>query len=136
ERENLSRVAASAGEIKVVLLRDPGLMVELKRWAAKDAAEHRQIVSDSDLTNEAMFERLAVDVPFRGVATKLLQRYGYLLPKLNPDSDLGKARELLLQERAKWQAKHQEEELTQTRERDTRNMHNAIVTANAEGCDQ
>ena len=136
ERENLSRVAASAGEIKVVLLRDPGLMVELKRWAAKDAAEHGQIVSDSDLTNEAMFEKLAVDVPFRGVATKLLQRYGYLLPKLNPDSDLGKARELLLQERAKWQAKHQEEELTQTRERDTRNMRNVIATANAEACDQ
>jgi polysaccharide export outer membrane protein len=134
ERENLSRVAASAVEIKVVLLRDPGLMVELKRWAAKDAAEHGQIVSDSDLTNEAMFERLVVDIPFRGVATALLRRYGYLLPKLNPDSDLGKERELVRQERAKWLAKHQEEELTQTQQRDPRNMQNATSVASA--CDQ
>lgn len=84
-RENLRRVAASAGEIKAVLLKDAGLMVELKRWVAKDATDHGQLVSDSDLTDEAIFERLASDAPFRSIATVLVQQYGYLLPKLNPE---------------------------------------------------
>ena len=109
--QNLSRVAASAAEIKSVLLKDSGLMVELKRWVAKDATDHGQIVSDSDLTDDAMFERLESDVPFRAVATLLVQRYGYLLPKVNPESEAGKERELLIQERTKWLAQQQEEEL-------------------------
>ena len=90
--QNLSRVAASAAEIKSVLLKDPGLMVELKRWVAKDATDHGQIVSDADLTDDAMFERLESDVPFRAVATLLVQRYGYLQPRVNPDSEAGKER--------------------------------------------
>ena len=95
-RENLSRVAASAAELKIVLLKDPGLMVELRRWIAKDATDHGQVISDSDLTNDAIFERLAADSQFRSVATQLVQRYGYLVPKVNPDSELGKERELLI----------------------------------------
>lgn len=122
--QNLSRVAASAAEIKSVLLKDSGLMVELKRWVAKDATDHGQIVSDSDLTDDAMFERLESDVPFRAVATLLVQRYGYLLPKVNPESEAGKERELLIQERTKWLAQHQEEELAQARQARTRNQQN------------
>jgi UDP-N-acetylglucosamine 2-epimerase (non-hydrolysing) len=57
-RDNLSRVAASATELKTVLLRETGLMVEVKRWVAKDATDHGQVISDSDLTNDAIFERL------------------------------------------------------------------------------
>jgi hypothetical protein len=95
-RENLSRVAASAGEIKAVLVKDAGLMVALKYWVAKDATEHGQIVSESDLTNDAIFERLEEDAQFRSVATALVQRYGYLLPKLNPESDVAKEHELTL----------------------------------------
>src|ERR1700687_2558244 len=82
-RENLSRAAASATDIKSVLIKDAGLMVELKRWVAKDATGHGQIISDSDLTDEAIFDRLDMDVQFRAVATLLVQRYGYLVPKLN-----------------------------------------------------
>ena len=122
--QNLSRVAASAAEVKSVLLKDSGLMVELKRWVAKDATDHGQIVSDSDLTDDAMFERLESDVPFRAVATLLVQRYGYLLPKVNPESEAGKERELLIQERTKWLAQHQEEELAQARQVRTRNQQN------------
>jgi polysaccharide export outer membrane protein len=121
---NLSRVAASAAEVKSVLLKDSGLMVELKRWVAKDATDHGQIISDSDLTDDAMFERLESDVPFRAVATLLVQRYGYLLPKVNPDSEAGKERELLIQERTKWLAQRQEEELAQARQVRTRNQQN------------
>src|SRR5436309_2877869 len=82
-RENLSRVAASAADIKAVLLKDTGLLVELKRWVAKDATGHGQIISDADLTDDAMFDRLETDVAFRSVATWLVQKYGYLVPKLN-----------------------------------------------------
>src|SRR6267154_1629188 len=111
-RENLSRAAASPTDIKAVLIKDAGLMVELKRWLAKDATGHGQIVSDSDLTDEAIFDRLEMDVQFRSVATLLVQRYGYLVPKLNPDSEAAKERELLVQERTKWLAQAQEQERT------------------------
>ena len=121
-RENMSRVAASAAEIKTILLVDTGLLVELKRWVAKDQTDHGQIVSDSDLTNDAIFERLETDVQFRAVATRLVQRYGYLLPKLNPESDLAKERELLIKERTKWLAQSQEEELANARQRAKRDL--------------
>lgn len=124
-RENLSRVAASAGELKLVLLKDPGLLVELKRWSAKDATDHGQIVSDADLTNDAIFRRLEEDVPFRSVATRLLQKYGYLLPALNPESELGKEHALLVEERVKWLAQHAEEGRTQAHARNERGLENA-----------
>src|SRR5689334_1034070 len=89
-RENLSRVAASAADVKAVLLKDSGLLVELKRWVAKDATGHGQIISDADLTDDAIFDRLETDVAFRSVATALVQKYGYLVPKLNPESQAAK----------------------------------------------
>ena len=114
--QNMSRVSASATEIKSTLLKDSGLLVELKRWVAKDATDHGQIVSDSDLTDGAIFDRLDIDVQFRAVATALVQQYGYLLPKPNPLSEEAKEHELLIQERTKWIAQHQEEELAQARQ--------------------
>ena len=123
-RQNFSRVSASAAELKIVLLKDPGLMVELRRWIAKDATDHGQVISDSDLTNDAIFERLAADSQFRSVATQLVQRYGYLVPKVNPDSELGKEHELLMVERTKWVAQREEEELAKARVRDSQNLQN------------
>ncbi len=100
-RENLIHVAASAQEIKLVLLKDSGLMVEVKRWIARDATANGQLVSDSDLTDDAIFNRLQTDVSFRSSITLLLQKYGHFQPKLNPESDAAKERELIFQERAK-----------------------------------
>ena len=91
---NLSRVAASAGQIREVLIKNTGLIVELKRWIARDAADSGQIVEDSSLTDDAVFERLEHDVQFRSYATLLLQRFGYLTPTVNPESELGKQQEL------------------------------------------
>ena len=108
-RQNMNQVAASAGQIKEVLLKDAGLMVELKQWVAKDATDHGQIISESDLTNDSLFDRLENDVQLRSVATRMLQRYGYLVPKVNPDSELGKQQELLVQERVKWITQEEEE---------------------------
>ena len=124
-RQNLSHVAASAAQIRSVLAGSPGLLVDLKRWAARDAASHGQIVRDADLTDDAIFQRLEADTQFRSVATSLLQQYGYLVPKLDPASDLGKERELLIQERVKWLAQNQEEELAQARQTSAQNSQNA-----------
>ena len=101
ERDNLSRVAASAPQIRAVLIKDPGLLVELKRWIAQEATDNGQIVSDEDLTDSAVFDRLATDVVFRSVATRLVQRYGYLRPAVDPDSEMGKQQELLTKERVR-----------------------------------
>lgn len=120
-RQNMERVAASAPQIDAVLHKDEGLMVELKRWVAKDATDHGQLISDSDLTDQAIYNRLEADVAFRSVATALLQKFGYLLPQLNPESTQAKQQALLIQERAKWQAQDEEAQLTAARQHPTEN---------------
>src|SRR4029077_12511721 len=72
-QENLGRVSASAIQIRAVLVKDEGLLVELKRWVAKEATDNGQVVEDSNLTDQAIFERLNQDVKFRSIATRLLQ---------------------------------------------------------------
>lgn len=84
--ENLAHVSASADDILKVLQEDSGMMLELKKWIATSATNHGQIVEDDDLTDDAVTVRVRHDVEFRGVATRLLQRYGYLMPKFNPGS--------------------------------------------------
>src|SRR6267378_363827 len=100
-KENLDRVAASAEQLKEVLVKDAGILVELKRWVAKEATDNGQIVEDSSLTDRTIFDRLERDIAFRSVATRLVQRYGYLRPSINPDSEIGKQQELLLKERVR-----------------------------------
>jgi protein involved in polysaccharide export with SLBB domain len=98
--DNLDMVSASATQIREVLAKDPGLMVELKRLMAKQAIEKGQIVAEQDLEDSAILDRLATDTRFRALATRLLQRYGYLSPQLNPLSPSGKEQDLLLKARA------------------------------------
>ncbi|PYU37758.1 MAG: hypothetical protein DMG54_32530, partial [Acidobacteria bacterium] len=75
-------------------------MVELKRLLAQDAGVSGQILEESDLTDVAVAERLRSDLRARVLATRLLQRYGYLVPRVNPDSDLEAEQKLVRQERA------------------------------------
>src|SRR2546421_12032317 len=98
--DNLDRVAASADQILEVLNKEAGLMVELKRLLAQDAGVSGQILEESDLTDVAVAERLRSELRARVLATRLLQRYGYLVPRLNPDSDLEAEQKLVRQERA------------------------------------
>src|SRR6202158_430120 len=109
-QENLSRVAASADQLKEVLVKDAGILVELKRWVAKEATDNGQIVEDSSLTDRTIFDRLERDIAFRSVATRLVQRYGHLLPSINPDSELGKQQDLLLKERVRRLAQKEAQE--------------------------
>src|SRR5258708_6944900 len=100
-RDNLDRVAATAAQLKTVLVKDTGLMVELKRWMAREASDNGQVVTDEDLTDAAVYERLVNDVKFRSIATRLLQKYGYLRPMVNPEYDMAKQQDLVLKERAR-----------------------------------
>jgi hypothetical protein len=73
----------------------------LKRIVAKEASQNGQIVDDSLLADQAIFDRLESDIVFRSIATQLVQKYGYLLPNVNPDSPLAKQQEQILKERAR-----------------------------------
>jgi protein involved in polysaccharide export with SLBB domain len=109
-QDNYAHLAASASQIQEVLVKDAGLLVELKRLAIKEVTDNGQIVEDSTLTDQAIFDRLQRDIVFRSVATRLVQRYGYLLPSFNSDSELAKERDLILKERAKRQVQVEAEE--------------------------
>jgi len=98
--DNLDHVAASADQILEVVNKEAGLMVELKRLLAQDAGVSGQILEESDLMDVAVAERLRSELRARVLATRLLQRYGYLVPRLNPDSDLEAEQKLVRQERA------------------------------------
>lgn len=100
-KDNLDYVAASSVQIREVLVKDAGLLVELKRYVAKEASDNGQVVQESNLSDQAIFARLDRDIKFRSVATRLLQRYGYLLPSPNPDSDYAKEQDYVLKERAR-----------------------------------
>lgn len=99
-QDNLNRVAASADQLLEVLNKEAGLMVELKRLLAQEATISGQILEESDLTDLSVAQRLRSDLQARVLATRLLQRYGYLVPRVNPDSDLAVEQRLVQQERA------------------------------------
>jgi polysaccharide export outer membrane protein len=98
--DNLDRVAGTAEQILEVLNKDSGLMVEFKRLLAEDAGNSGQILEESDLSDGAISQRLSQDLRTRVLATQLLRRYGYLVPKINPDSELAAEHNLAMRERA------------------------------------
>lgn len=61
--DNLDRVAATADQILEVLNKDSGMMVEFKQRLAEDAGNSGQILEASDLTDEAISQRLGVNTP-------------------------------------------------------------------------
>jgi len=130
---NLGRVAASSVQIKAVLVKDAGLLVELKRWVAKEATDNGQVVEDAKLSDQAIFERLDHDLEFRSVATRLLQRYGYLLPAPNPDSSFGKEQELVLKERARRLVQIEAQEDSESQRPEGNNQQRAVERTTA--CD-
>src|SRR5713101_5524944 len=97
--DNLDRVAASADQILEVLNKESGLMVEFKQLLAEDAGKSGQILEESDLSDAAINERLKQELRTRVLATRLLRRYGYLVAKINPDSELAAEHNLAMRER-------------------------------------
>ena len=84
-QDNLNRAAATAEQLLEVLNKEPGLMVEFKQLLAKDAGVNGQILEETDLSEAAIAERLRSELHCRILATALFRRYGYLLPRINPD---------------------------------------------------
>ncbi len=134
-RENLQRVAASSVQLQTVLLKDPGILVELKRWVANEATNSGQIVDDESLTDQAIFDRLEHDVMFRSVATRLVQRYGYLLPSVNPESDIAKEQDLLLKERVRRLAQREDREAQDSLEETDKNLGHEQSKVERTSCD-
>jgi protein involved in polysaccharide export with SLBB domain len=124
--DNLDRVAATAEQIQEVLSKDSGLMVEFKRLLAEDAGSSGQILEESDLSDGTINERLRQDLRTRVLATRLLRRYGYLLPQFNPGSDPAAEHKVAVRERAK-----EIERAAEHREADREESH----TASAGSCD-
>ncbi len=135
-RQNMAHVAASVGQLIAILHRDPGLMVELKRWIAKDATDHGQLIADTELTDEAIFDRLETDSTFRAVATSLVQKYGYLEPLVNPESPKAKQEALLIQERVKWIAQEEEMDRANARQQQMLAMQQAQACNQGSNCPQ
>ncbi len=127
-RENLNHVAASAEQLEEVLRGDSGLMVEMKRWIAKQATDTGQVVTDAEMSDDAVYERLRMDIEFRSVATRLVQRYGYLVPQVNPLSAQGKEEGLLIKEQTEWLTQLQGEELASQREIEEQRMKRLELT--------
>jgi len=100
-KDNLDRAAATPEQILELLNKDPGLVLEFKQVLAKDAGLSGQILEEADLSESAIADRLHIDLHSRILATALLRRYGYLMPRMNPDSDLAAEHTLILRERAK-----------------------------------
>ena len=98
--DNLDLVSASVMHIQDVLTKNPGLMVELKRLMAKQATDRGQIITEQDMKDSAILDRLGNDARFRALATRLLQRYGYLTPQINEQSPAGQEEELVRKARA------------------------------------
>lgn len=103
--DNVDKAAASADQILEIVNREAGLMVEFKRLLAREAGASGQILEESDLSDDAVAECLRSELRARVLATRLLQRYGYLVPRLNPDSDLEAEQKLVRQERAQMLAR-------------------------------
>jgi polysaccharide biosynthesis/export protein len=124
-KENLDRVAAAASDIEKILRSDPGLMVDTKDMVAKDATDNGQIVSDSDLTDDAIFHRIQSDVAFRSKVTRLLQQYGYLTATPSPGSAAAQEQQVVLQEHLSYlrtQLRLQEQEQTQPNQEKARTL--------------
>jgi hypothetical protein len=96
---NMDRVAASSDQLRAVLRDNAGLMVEVKRLVAQEATNRGQLVEDRSLTDAGVFDRLQRDMAFSAVVTRLVQRYGYLTPQVNPDSPLARDEEWLREAR-------------------------------------
>ena len=71
-----------------------------------------RVLKDSDLTDSTILGRLGSDVKFRAAATRLLQSYGYLQARPNPDSEVGRRQAALEQERIRQAVADQHEQLT------------------------
>jgi protein involved in polysaccharide export with SLBB domain len=85
-------VSLSANAIQQILLREPGLLLEVKKVLVRKAYQQGRMLDPADLTDEALFQLLQQDNNVRILATREIESRMYVRAKPNAD-ELGQSRE-------------------------------------------
>ena len=81
ELEAEQLVSLSAGTITDILLREPGLLLQVKRVLVRKAFEQGRLLDPADLTDEALFQLLRDDDRVRVLATREIEDRAYVRAK-------------------------------------------------------
>ncbi len=79
------RVSLSAATLTDILLHEPGLLLQVKRFLVLKAYEQGRLLDPEDLTDEALFRLLREDESVRILATEQVESRGYVKPKPNSE---------------------------------------------------
>src|SRR5271168_4771795 len=81
ERDPEPLVSLSAATIIDILLREPGLLLEVKRQLVRRAYEQGRLLDPADITDDALFQLLREDNNVRVLATQEIERREYVRAK-------------------------------------------------------
>ena len=81
EREAEQMVSLSASTITDLLLREPGLMLAVKKMLVRRAYEQGRLLDPADITDEALFRMLREDANVRVLATREIEDRSYVRVK-------------------------------------------------------
>jgi protein involved in polysaccharide export with SLBB domain len=85
EQQAEQMVSLSAAAIQQILVREPGLLLEVKKALVRKAYEQGRLLDPVDLTDETLFALLREDNNVRILATREIETRGYIQAK--PKSD-------------------------------------------------
>lgn len=85
EQEAERMVSLSAAAIQQILVREPGLLLEIKKALVRKAYEQGRLLDPADLTDNTLFALLQEDNNVRILATREIETRGYI--RANPKSE-------------------------------------------------
>jgi len=97
EQEAEEMVSLSANAIQQILLREPGLLLEVKKALVRKAYEQGRLLDPSDLSDQALFSLLQQDNNVRILATREIEARMYVRAKPRVED---------LQQNQDWRARH------------------------------
>src|SRR4030088_3518854 len=81
EEEAEQMVSLSASSITQILLREPGLMLAVKKTLVRRSYEQGRLLDPVDLTDEALFQLLRDDANVRTLITREIEDRSYVRAK-------------------------------------------------------
>jgi len=81
EKEAERLVSLSPDNIILILRREPGLFLEVKKMYVRRAYSEGQVVDPAQLTDDFMFRAVREDQEFRAMITQQIEDRGYIRPK-------------------------------------------------------
>jgi protein involved in polysaccharide export with SLBB domain len=81
EKEAERLVSLSPDNIIVILRREPGLFLEVKKMYVRRAYSEGQVIDPAQLTDDFMFRAVREDQEFRAMITQEIEDRGYIRPK-------------------------------------------------------